>query len=82
MFAAKEELSKIQQESEVLTSEVSDEAIDRKARKLMPAAVYKEIAELQEDVKTEKHRRSELREVMELKRMSSLRPLLEELEKG
>ncbi|KAK4765570.1 hypothetical protein SAY86_026660 [Trapa natans] len=82
MFAAKEELSKIQKEIEVLTSEVSDEAIDRKARKLMSAAVYKEISELQEDLRTEKRRRSELRSVMELKRMSSMKPLLEELENG
>lgn len=82
MLAAKQELSKIQQEIEVLTSDVNDEAIDRKARKLMSAAAYKEIADLQEDLRTEKRRRSELRIVMELKRMSALKPLLEELENG
>ncbi|PKI47220.1 hypothetical protein CRG98_032357 [Punica granatum] len=82
MLAAKDELSKIQQEIEVLTSEVTDEAIDKKARKLMSAAAYKEIAELQEDLRAEKRRRSELRTVMELKRMFALKPLLKELENG
>lgn len=82
MLAAKEELSKIQQEIEVLTSEVSDEAVDRKARKLMSAAAYKEIANLQEDLRAEKRQRSELRRDMELKRMSALKPLLKELENG
>ncbi|KAL6953706.1 DExH-box ATP-dependent RNA helicase DExH15 chloroplastic, partial [Sarracenia purpurea var. burkii] len=82
MLSAKEELSKIQNEIEMLTSEVSDEAIDRKTRKLLPDRAYKEIADLQEELRVEKRVRSELRRRMEIERMSALRPLLEELEGG
>ncbi|KAL6990763.1 hypothetical protein U1Q18_008884 [Sarracenia purpurea var. burkii] len=51
MLSAKEELSKIQNEIEMLTSEISDEAIDRKTRKLLPDRAYKEIADLQEELR-------------------------------
>ncbi len=51
MLAAKEELSNIQNEIERLTLEISDEAIDRKSRKLLPERAYKEIADLQEELR-------------------------------
>lgn len=51
MLAAKEELSKIQNEIEMLTAEISDEAIDRKSRKLLSESAYKEIAYLQEELR-------------------------------
>ncbi|KAI8024134.1 hypothetical protein LOK49_LG03G00370 [Camellia lanceoleosa] len=51
MLAAKEELTKIQKEIEMLTSEISDEAIDRKSRKLLSDRAYKEIADLQEELR-------------------------------
>ncbi|KAI4383551.1 hypothetical protein MLD38_009377 [Melastoma candidum] len=82
MLAAKEELSKIQKEIEVLSFEISDEAIDRKARRLMSDAAYKEIAGLQEELRAQKRIRTELRRVMESRRMSAVKHLLEELESG
>ncbi|KAA8529503.1 hypothetical protein F0562_033698 [Nyssa sinensis] len=82
MLAAKEELTKLQNEIEMLTSEVSDEAIDRKSRKLLSEMAYKEIADLQEELRAEKRLRTELRRKMELERMSALKPLLKELEDG
>ncbi|GMP58125.1 hypothetical protein CsSME_00021911 [Camellia sinensis var. sinensis] len=82
MLAAKEELTKIQKEIEMLTSEISDEAIDRKSRKLLSDRAYKEIADLQEELRAEKVLRTELRRRMEIERISAFRPLLEELEDG
>ncbi|KAF7850403.1 hypothetical protein BT93_L5536 [Corymbia citriodora subsp. variegata] len=82
MLAAKEELSKIDKEIEMLTSEITDEAIDRKARSILSGAAYKEIADLQEELRAEKRLRTELRKKMELKRISAVKPLLEELENG
>lgn len=82
MLAAKEELSKIDKEIEILTSEITDDAIDRKARSTLSNAAYKEIADLQEELRTEKRLRTELRKKMELKRISAVKPLLEELENG
>ncbi|GFY88374.1 DEAD/DEAH box helicase [Actinidia rufa] len=82
MVAAKEELSKIQNEIEILTSDISDEAIDTKSRKLLTGLAYKEIADLQEELRVEKRVRTEMRRRMEIERMSALRPLLEELEDG
>lgn len=51
MVAAKEELARIQTEIQILTSEISDEAIDRKSRKLLSQSAYKEIADLQEELR-------------------------------
>ncbi|KAL6999974.1 DExH-box ATP-dependent RNA helicase DExH15 chloroplastic [Sarracenia purpurea var. burkii] len=82
MLSAKEELSKIQNEIEMLTSEISDEAIDRKTQKLLPDRAYKEIVDLQEELRVEKRVWSELRRRMEIERLSTLRHLLEELEGG
>ncbi|KAE8732111.1 DEAD-box ATP-dependent RNA helicase ISE2 [Hibiscus syriacus] len=82
MLAAKEELAKIQKEIETLTYEISDDAIDRKSRKLLSEVAYKEIADLQEELRAEKRLRTELRRRMELKRFSALKPLLEDFESG
>ncbi|KAK6922113.1 DEAD/DEAH box helicase domain, partial [Dillenia turbinata] len=82
MLAAKEELSKIQKEIEILTEEISDEAIDRKSRKLLSTIAYKEISELQEELRSEKRVRTELRRRMEMQRISALKPMLKELEDG
>lgn len=82
MLASKEELAKIQKEIEMLTSEVSDDAIDRKSRKLLAEKAYREIANLKEELRAEKRLRTQLRKKMEVKRMSALKPLLEELENG
>ncbi|XVF02347.1 hypothetical protein REPUB_Repub04eG0167700 [Reevesia pubescens] len=82
MLAAKEELAKIQKEIEALTYEISDDAIDRKSRKLLSEVAYKEIADLQEELRAEKRVRTELRRMMELKRFSALKPLLKEFENG
>lgn len=51
MLAAKEELTKVEQEIEVLTSEVTDDSIDRKSRKLLSTMAYNEIANLQEELR-------------------------------
>ncbi|KAB2624647.1 DEAD-box ATP-dependent RNA helicase ISE2 [Pyrus ussuriensis x Pyrus communis] len=82
MIAAKEELTRIQKEIETLSSEISDEAIDRRSRKILSGPAYKEIADLQEELRAEKRLRTELRRRMESQKMSSLRPLLEEFENG
>ncbi|KAG5059335.1 hypothetical protein JHK87_000364 [Glycine soja] len=82
MLAAKEEINKIEKEIEFLMSEITDEAIDRKSRKALSPRQYKEIAELLEDLRAEKRVRSELRKQKEAKRISALKPLLEEPESG
>ena len=51
MQAAKEELIRIQKEIEMLTSEISDEAIDKNSRKVLSEVAYKEIADLQEELR-------------------------------
>lgn len=51
MIAAKEELDKIKSEIEMLTSEVSEEAIDRKTRKALTEMAYKEISDLQQELR-------------------------------
>ncbi|KAH6815663.1 DEAD/DEAH box helicase [Perilla frutescens var. frutescens] len=81
MVAAKEELARIQTEIEILSSEITDEAINKKSQKLLSQSAYKEIADLQEDLRVEKRIRSELRKSVELQRIFSLKPLLEELGK-
>ncbi|EXB74741.1 DEAD-box ATP-dependent RNA helicase ISE2 [Morus notabilis] len=82
MLAARDELTKIKKEIEVLTLELSDEAIDKKSRKLLPEAAYKEITDLQEELREQKRIRTELRRKMESQKISSLKPLLEEFENG
>ncbi|XAR48028.1 RNA helicase [Bertholletia excelsa] len=82
MLAAKEELDKIQNEIEMLTLEISDEAIDKKSQKQLSSRAYKEIANLQKELREEKYLRTELRRRLEIERITSLRPLLEELEDG
>ncbi|KAL3577745.1 hypothetical protein D5086_019249 [Populus alba] len=79
MLASKEELAKIQKEIEMLTSETSDDAIDRKSRKILSDGAYKEIAILQEQLREEKRLRTELRRKMETKRLNALKILLKEL---
>ncbi|CAK7332739.1 unnamed protein product [Dovyalis caffra] len=79
MLASKEELAKIQKEIEMLTSEISDDAIDRKSRKILSDGAYKEIAILQEQLREEKRLRTELRRTMETKRLNALKLLLKEL---
>lgn len=51
MVAAQEELTKIQNEIEILTSEISDEAIDIKSKNLLSRSAYKEMADLQEELR-------------------------------
>ena len=82
MLAAREELSRIKKEIEMLTSELSDDAIDRMSRKLLSEAAYKEMTDLQEELRAEKRLRTELRRKMESQKISSLKPLLEEFENG
>ncbi|XP_042049039.1 DExH-box ATP-dependent RNA helicase DExH15 chloroplastic-like [Salvia splendens] len=79
MLAAKEELARIQTEIQLLASEITDEAIDKKSKKLLSHTSYKEIADLQEELRVEKRIRSELRKRVEWERIYSLKPLLEEL---
>ncbi|KAF9623252.1 hypothetical protein IFM89_000741 [Coptis chinensis] len=82
MLTAKEELSQIQKEIEFLTTEVSEDAVDKKSRKQLSEMAYREISGLQEQLRAEKRLRTKLRRKMELERMNSLEPLLKELEDG
>lgn len=82
MLAAKEELTKIGKEIEMLTLEVSDDAIDRKSRNLLSEVSYKEIADLQEELRAQKRLRTELRRRLESQRISAVKPLLEKFENG
>ncbi|XP_074309805.1 DExH-box ATP-dependent RNA helicase DExH15 chloroplastic [Silene latifolia] len=82
MLASKDELDRIQKEIASLIAEISDDSIDMKVRKLLSESAYKEIADLQEELKEEKRLRVEFRRKMELERMSSLKPLLKELGNG
>ncbi|XP_057542956.1 DExH-box ATP-dependent RNA helicase DExH15 chloroplastic [Amaranthus tricolor] len=82
MLASKEELGRVQKEIELLSAEVSDDAFDRKIRKILSESAYKEIADLQEELREEKRLRFEFRRRMELERMSSMKPLLKELGNG
>ena len=51
MLASKEELGRVQKEIELLSAEVSDDAFDRKIRKILSESAYKEIADLQEELR-------------------------------
>ena len=51
MLAAKEELTKVEQEIQALSSEVTGDAIDRKSQKMLSAMAYNEIANLQEELR-------------------------------
>ncbi|EEF42252.1 helicase, putative [Ricinus communis] len=79
MLASREELARTQEEIEKLMSEISDDAIDRKSRQTLSEEPYKEIADLQEQLREEKRLRTELRRIMEVKRLSALKLLFEEL---
>ncbi|OIW10527.1 hypothetical protein TanjilG_15899 [Lupinus angustifolius] len=81
MLAAKEEIKKIEKEIELLMSEITDEAIDRKSRRALSQWEYNEITELQENLRAEKRVRSELRKQMEAKRIYALKPILEDPER-
>ncbi|KAG7651194.1 ATP-dependent RNA helicase Ski2 C-terminal [Arabidopsis thaliana x Arabidopsis arenosa] len=80
--AAKQELAEIDNKIEILSSEISDEAIDKKSRKLLSARDYKEITVLKEELREEKRKRAEQRRRMELERFSALKPLLKGMEEG
>ncbi|KAJ0983859.1 hypothetical protein J5N97_002215 [Dioscorea zingiberensis] len=80
MLAAKDELTKIEQEIELLSLEVSEDAIDRKCQEQLSEAEYAEISDLQEELRREKRVRTELRREMELKRMAAWKPLLKEFD--
>lgn len=78
MLAAREELAKIKKrEIEMLTlEEVGDDAIDRKSRKPLTEEAYKEIADLQEELKAQKRLRIEHWRKMESQKFASLKPSL------
>ncbi|XP_010419121.1 PREDICTED: DExH-box ATP-dependent RNA helicase DExH15 chloroplastic [Camelina sativa] len=82
MVAAKEELAEIDKKIEILSSEISDEAIDKKSKKLLSARDYNEITVLKQELREEKRKRAELRRRMELERFSALKPLLKGMEEG
>ncbi|KAF5746653.1 DEAD-box ATP-dependent RNA helicase ISE2 chloroplastic [Tripterygium wilfordii] len=82
MLAAKEELTKILEEIEFLSSDISDDAIDRKSRQLLSEVAYNEMVNLQEELRREKRRRTELRRSMELVKITALGLLLKELKNG
>ncbi|XP_051146042.1 DExH-box ATP-dependent RNA helicase DExH15 chloroplastic [Andrographis paniculata] len=79
MVASKEELARIENEIQMLTSEITDDAIDRKTRKQLSQKAYKEISDLQEELRAEKRIRTELRRRMEFERIFSLKPVLDGL---
>ncbi|XP_048535964.1 DExH-box ATP-dependent RNA helicase DExH15 chloroplastic-like [Triticum urartu] len=82
MVAAKEELERIQKEIQHLSSEITDEFIDRKCRKELSEEDYAEISLLQNKLKEEKKIRNELKKRMELERMAAWKTQLEEFESG
>ncbi|OEL23840.1 DExH-box ATP-dependent RNA helicase DExH15 chloroplastic, partial [Dichanthelium oligosanthes] len=82
MVAAKEEIERIQQEIQYLSSEITDESIDRKCREELSEEDYTEISLLQKKLKEEKHIRNELKKRMELERMAAWKNRLEEFESG
>lgn len=51
MLAAKDELARIEKEIETLTSEISEETIDRKSKKILTPSQYQEISELREELR-------------------------------
>lgn len=51
MLAAKDELTKIQHEIELLSLEVGDDAVDRKCREQLSEIEYDEISNLQEELR-------------------------------
>ncbi|KDP21275.1 hypothetical protein JCGZ_21746 [Jatropha curcas] len=79
MLASKEEVAKIQKEIEKLTLDISEDAIDKKSRQVLSEMAYKEIAELQEQLREQKRLRTELRRIMEMKRLSSLKLFFKDL---
>lgn len=51
MLGAKDELARIEDEIQLLTSQITEEAIDKKSRTQMSLSAYKEIADLQEELR-------------------------------
>lgn len=51
MLAAKDELARIETEIQMLASEITDEAINKKSQKMLSRSSYKEIADLQEELR-------------------------------
>lgn len=51
MLAAKEELSRIENEIDKLSAEVSEEAIERKSRNTLSQRAYEEMIDLQEELR-------------------------------
>ncbi|KAL5759679.1 hypothetical protein ACOSQ2_018517 [Xanthoceras sorbifolium] len=82
MLAAKEELGKLKKEIEMLTSEISDDAIDRKSRTLLSEEAYKEIADLQEELRAEKRLRTGLRTIDLLAQIPKLPDVDPQLQKN
>eukprot|EP00267_Zea_mays_P021926 XP_008646225.1 DExH-box ATP-dependent RNA helicase DExH15 chloroplastic isoform X2 [Zea mays] len=82
MVAAKEETERIRQEIQYLSSEITDESIDRKCREELSEEDYAEISLLQKRLKEEKQIRNELKKKMELERMAAWKNRLEEFESG
>ncbi|EES07290.1 hypothetical protein BDA96_04G260200 [Sorghum bicolor] len=82
MVAAKEEIERIQQEIQYLSSEITDESTDRKCREELSEEDYAEISLLQKRLKEEKQIRNELKKKMELERMAAWKNRLEEFENG
>ncbi|PUZ77512.1 hypothetical protein GQ55_1G377800 [Panicum hallii var. hallii] len=82
MVAAKEEIERIQQEIQYLSSEITDESIDRKCREDLSEEDYADISLLQKRLKEEKQIRNELKKRMELERMAAWKNRLEEFESG
>ncbi|KAF8775958.1 hypothetical protein HU200_004093 [Digitaria exilis] len=82
MVAAKEEIERIQQEIQYLSSEITDESIDRKCREELSEEDYAEISILQKRLKEEKQIRNELKKRMELERMAAWKNRLEEFDSG
>ncbi|XP_039773145.1 DExH-box ATP-dependent RNA helicase DExH15 chloroplastic [Panicum virgatum] len=82
MVAAKEEIERIQEEIQYLSSEITDESIDRKCREELSEEDYAEISLLQKRLKEEKQIRNELKKRMELERMAAWKNRLEEFESG
>ncbi|XP_040377451.1 DExH-box ATP-dependent RNA helicase DExH15 chloroplastic isoform X2 [Oryza brachyantha] len=82
MVAAKEELERIQNEIQYLSSEITDESVDQKCREELSEEDYTEISLLQKKLKEEKQMRNELKKRMELERMAAWKIRLEEFESG
>ncbi|KAJ3694882.1 hypothetical protein LUZ60_000259 [Juncus effusus] len=80
IVANQEELKKIKQDIELLSLEITDEAIHRKCEERMSKEEFSKIAALREELREEKKLKNELRNQMEMKRTKAWKLLLEELQ--